>query len=322
MIEMILSNVVLVIVAIAFSAYIVIGAQRNRAVHNYSRELLIQTKQKSENRMKREEELNYRVGSHENKNLFYKMDILLIQSRIKSKIVNLNTEIYFIYLMISSVFIFFVVYYFTFKNVYICLILNVLWVFLNISILKFFAYLNEKNIDEQMIQFANLVKNYNKTQDDLAGILNSIHIYLDEPLKTYIEEFYAEINIPNIGHDPYERLCIKVGNRRFTELIQDLVLSSRYRTNYDQILESYIHTLKSYYTEKKKKKQMNRNGKIVILLTAIVGICGCLLINDKFCNGTLFTNMFSSIQGIAILGFLVFVGIVFVWFLLSFDLGE
>lgn len=170
------------------------------------------------------------------------------------------------------------------------------------------ANIRDRKTEAIMLQFMNIVDNFAKTSDDLMTIFEKASRYIDEPLSTQIYD--AVIEARNTGDSlvALQDLQDKVKNKHFKVLVRNLEISSRFETNYSEIIEDCREIFHTYIRSEKEKRTMRTNGVMQIFAMLAVGALCCYLIGDVTDQGGVISVLLNAgAIGYVILGFGVIV---------------
>ena len=150
--------------------------------------------------------------------------------------------------------------------------------------------------------FINLVENYSKTNNDLISIMGKVHYYLDEPLRTQVEECYylgQRTGDVDLALDTLQR---NVQHGKFKEIIRNLIICSHYEANYEDVVADSREMLLVYLAGKREVAEMARNARIELSL--LLGACIVVFyMIQSFIGGNIIALLQSNIVGTLILAY-------------------
>lgn len=162
-----------------------------------------------------------------------------------------------------------------------------------------------KKTESIMLQFMNIVDNFSKTSDDLISILEKSSRYIDEPLSSQIYDAVIEARNTGDTLTALQELQDKVKNKHFKVLIRNLEISSRFETNYSDIVEDCRDIFHNYLKSEKEKRSLRVSGLIEILTMGLCGVFCVFTLGDMTESGNLITSLLNGgILGIVILVYL------------------
>ncbi len=163
----------------------------------------------------------------------------------------------------------------------------------------------------------NLLENYSKTNDDILKIFGQVCPFLDEPLRSYVSDFYFSAVHDGDATRAFRNLEDSVGHEKLQEIIHNIEMCSKHEANYEDVIKDSRLSLSEYLGAREEKKAIVGNGRIeILMLLGASGICLGIF-------GGLVTNMkavlFGTPGGNALMGFGVAVLLYCGWLMLSMD---
>lgn len=164
-----------------------------------------------------------------------------------------------------------------------------------------------KKVESTMIQFMNIVDNFSKSSDDLITILDKSSRYVDDPLGSQLYDTVVTARNTGDSMMALQDLQDKVKNRQFKVLVRNLAISSRFETNYTEIIEDCREIFHEYLKNEKEKRSIRINGMLEIIAMLICGAACVFIISDITENGNLLDTLLNGgILGNGILIYLIF----------------
>lgn len=233
-----------------------------------------------------------------------RVDEELAYSGIKEKIKWMTTELYLIIVMIITAITTTVVA--VNINVWYGLVAGVAVVVLFKLALMLMVNSRNKRTEAIMLQFMNIVDNFSKTSDDLINILEKSSKYIDEPLSSQIYD--AVIEAKNTGDTllALQELQEKVKNKHFKVLIRNLEISSRFETNYSDIIEDCRDIFHNYIRTEKEKRSLRINGILEIFAMLACGAFCITILGELTEEGNIVNALwYGGLVGKGLLIFLI-----------------
>lgn len=253
------------------------------------------------NRTTAEEQLRNIEGNQEKNSIFYTLDLTLNQSGIKKFIPFLSTEYLVLFSAVSAIAAFFITGIITEWSYGILAAFTVF--FIPYLLVRIFAEINHKRIEEQIIHFLNMVDNYNQSEDNLITIFGKVYKYLDEPLCSAIEDCYREASNTGDMGTAFRRLETRIVHERFSEILQNLEMCSLHEANYHTIIkESRDIMIKHKKSRDTIKNIVNKAKMGMLAMTGMLVVLVFMISNIIEVN--LITVMTGSVVGMAILIYL------------------
>lgn len=293
-------------------------ASKNKALIKASNEL---TKALNKNELKRNKEQLENVlmeGENDNQNIFYKLDVLIIQSGLKKKLPFLNSETFLIFTIIiglaTSIFLQHII------GIYIISIISFLFVCaFGYMIIYIIAGRKFIQTEQCIMQFVNLLDNYSKTSDDIIDIFGKISYYLDEPLRTAIIECHTEATNTGDISTSFRNLSTKIEHPKFKEIIRNLEICRKHEANYSTIIKDIRYNLKEYLKSKEERKAEEQTARISMAIMVVFGVIILTIINGFVTEGTVITVLMSSIIGQCIILYFIILLLVVLFNIIKVD---
>lgn len=306
-------NIVIPLAASFCAAYLITEqSRRNRVLEKVTervREAL--SEEHTIYRRQEEEQLQRLEGNREKKKIMYRIDELLVQSGIRKRMPFFTTELYLAALIVISSVLFYAVIAATGEPIF-GIISAVLFNMATYMALKVMKLRNQAKLDDEILQFANMLENYSRTTDDIVSIFGKIVYYCEEPLRSAVGECYAEIQSTGDVPTAFARLDAKIGHRKFSELLQNIEICSRHETNYEAVIKGNKRIIKDYLGEKAIRKQMANRARMQIACLLGIAAYVITLINDMI-GGSILKQLQSNIGGKLILAYCSAVVLYSIW---------
>ena len=204
-------------------------------------------------------------GYGQNMGLLYRLDLVLYQSGISKNLPWMVSEIFFLMSVFMTTACFTAVLILSGKMLY-ALCTGILFVFIEYMTVTLLMAHNTKRIEEDIINFANLLDNYSKTSDDIVSIMENTWLYLGEPLRSSVRNCCAECRTSGDTVAAFKRLELSVRHPKFSELVRNLELCSRYNADYSSVIRKNRELIENYLAQKQIRKQMANNSRLNILI--------------------------------------------------------
>jgi hypothetical protein len=237
-------------------------------------------------------------GNTDKITILSKLDTIIDYSNIKKYIPFLNSTTYiFIMVICSSIGLIIGT---KFSGFGVGVFCGGIVIMIYIIILLLLSNINYKKVEQNVMRFINLVENYSKTNNDLISIMGKIYYYLDEPLRTHVEECYYLGLRTGDADFALENLQKNVQHGKFKEIIRNLIICSHYEANYEDVIEDSRDMLITYLAGKRERAEMARNARIE--LSILLGACMVVFFMiQSFLGTNILTLLQSNIIGNIIL---------------------
>lgn len=260
----------------------------------------------TEKRIREEERLQKEQGNREKKHFLYRLDEAMLQTGLKKKVPFLTVELTLVLLFLFLLCVMVVT-----AEIADSLLIGILAVGISFMILKEVVQMiirrRQKQVEDNIIQFANLIENYARTSDDIVQILRKISIYLEEPLKTAVEDCYMEAYTTGDFSTACAHLDAGIGNRYLADMLTNIESCSRHRANYEEVIRGNKEIIRKYLAERDVQREIARNARVEIVILLIMG--GIVMYSFQgvipegmqlFSGGSLLSKVFTGVIGIVV----------------------
>lgn len=298
----IVADLILAVLLQIFFYRLLVYVDENSVINNIKNKI-----QKSERaRIEKSELIRRTEGIQERENLFYRMDLLINKSSIKTKIPFFNTEYLILVTILMSVMG--AVIGICMGNLIYCPIVAVLLGASPILFLKIISLFTNRKIEEQILHFLNMVENYSRTQDNLITIFGKVYPYLQEPLKSAVRDCYAEAKNTGDLSSAFRKMETKIAYEKFSEVLRNLELCGKYEANYQVIIHESREVMSNYIKSKNKVKAIVDDAKIDFL-ALFVCIVIIYQVIDSFVGNDLWNILTNGSFGVCIIVYMLIVTI-------------
>lgn len=215
-------------------------------------------------------------GEGNDKDILSRIDEILNYSGIKDKIPWLTTELF---IVIALVFIAIVstIVLLTFGLIQGLLSAVVIFAVIRLSIVLLSIY-RSRLIDEQLLQFMNIIDNFSKTSNDIIDIFEKASLYIQDPLRNQIYQAVQKARNAGSKEIALKDLQDNVKNKHFKMLVRNLDTSSNFENNYSDIVEDCRGVFHSYIKSQKELKQIQISGMIQIGFLVVLSLVAIQMI--------------------------------------------
>ena len=216
------------------------------------------------------------------KGKLYRLEQKLLYSGITRKISFLTPEIY----IVGNLFLIAMVYILTgaisgiwWLGIPIAVIAELLlYVGMNILIMR-----NFNATDEGLLKFLDFLGNYSLTSGEVTGVLPQVGGYMEEPLKTVLEECYYEAQMSGDTSIALLSMAEKIQHPKFKELVRNLEISMRYSADFTVLVSQSRRSVREYMRLRQERKALASEawvnililgGMTVVILKAVEALIG------------------------------------------------
>lgn len=272
--------VVMIAISIVGSVLLIIQSRKNRVLEKVTHAVRkVLSDEHTARRLYEEEQLQRTEGNREKKKLLYRIDEMLMQSGIRRKIPFCTTEFFIVFVFVIATLVFYLVTMFS-KEVVFGVLATAFVVMIFYASLKVLLLVKNSKTEDAILHFANMIENYSRTTDDIVSIFGSIAFYMPEPLGSAVGECYTEIKSTGDIQTAFARLDAKVGNRHFSDLLQNIEVCSRHKTNYEAVIKGNKEIIKNYLSGRAIRMEMANAARLQIATLLGIGFFVCTMLDD------------------------------------------
>lgn len=167
-----------------------------------------------------------------------------------------------------------------------------------------------KSVNDNLLKFLDFLGNYSITAGELTGIFHQISKYMEEPLRSVLEEFYYEAGLTGDINLALLSMAEKVEHPKFKEMARNLEISIRYCADFTAFVNSTRKNVREYLRSVEERKGMLREGMVNMML--LLGLSVFVLITvDKLITVSIWEILVNTLPGRIAAGLLVFIFLLF-----------
>ncbi len=155
-----------------------------------------------------------------------------------------------------------------------------LMVYIGINIL---IMRNYNATDEGLLKFLDFLGNYSLTSGEVTGVLQQVSGYLEEPLRTVLEECYYEAQMSGDTSIALLSMAEKIQHPKFKELVRNLEITMRYSADFTVLVSQSRRSVREYMRLRQERKALASEawvnililgGMTVVILKAVEALIG------------------------------------------------
>lgn len=129
-----------------------------------------------------------------------------------------------------------------------------------------------KSVDQNLLKFLDFLGNYSITAGEVTGIFNQVSRYLEEPLKSALDECYYEAQTTGDAGLALLSMAEKIEHPKFKELVRNMEISIRYCADFTALVNSSRRTVREYLRMGGERKSMLREAAVNMLLLLALSV--------------------------------------------------
>lgn len=125
---------------------------------------------------------------------------------------------------------------------------------------------NYNAVDRELLKFLDFLGNYSITSGEVTQILNQVSPYLEEPLKTVLEECYYEAQTSGDAGLALLSMGEKVQHPKFKELVRNMEISMRYSADFTILVNQSRKSVREHMRMRQEQKALAGEAWVNILI--------------------------------------------------------
>lgn len=151
---------------------------------------------------------------------------------------------------------------------------------------RYLRAMNLRRVNENLIKLLDFLGNYSITVAEVTGTLDQVSRYMEEPIKTALEECYMEAQVTGDTGTALLSMADKVEHPKFQELARNMEISVRYCADLTALVSSSRRSMREHLRIAQERKAMLREAIVNMVLLLVMSMAVLLtvghLINLSF----------------------------------------
>ena len=165
-----------------------------------------------------------------------------------------------------------------------------------------------RSVNNNLIKFLDFLGNYSVTAGELTGIFTQISKYVEEPLRSALDECSYEAQTTGDTNLALLVMAEKIEHPRFKELARNMEISVRYCADFSLLVSSSRKSLREYLRLGEERRSMMREALInMALLLLMSGFT--MVIVDDLTEASIWSVLAGTLPGhlaLGVVGFILF----------------
>lgn len=168
-----------------------------------------------------------------------------------------------------------------------------------------------KKVNDNLIKFLDFLGNYSVTDGELTGIFTQISKYVDEPLRSALDQCSYEAQTTGDANLALLVLAEKIEHPRFKELVRNMEISVRYCADFSLLVSSSRKSLREYLRLGEERRSMLHEAVINMALLLLMS-AAALMIVDGLIDVSIWNILLRTAPGRLAMGLVGFILFLFV----------
>lgn len=152
--------------------------------------------------------------------------------------------------------------------------------------LRYLRTRNLRAVNDNLIKLLDFLGNYSITAAEVTGTLDQVSRYMEEPIRTALEECYIEAQVTGDTGIALLSMAEKVEHPKFQELARNMEISIRYCADFTTLVSSSRRSMREHLRIAQERKAMLREAIVNMALLLVMSLAVLLtvghLINMSF----------------------------------------
>lgn len=167
-----------------------------------------------------------------------------------------------------------------------------------------------RNVDRNLLKFLDFLGNYSITAGEVTSVFNQINRYLEEPLKSALDECYYEAQTTGDSGLALLSMAERIEHPQFKELARNMEISIRYCADFTTLVHNSRRSVREYLRMCGERKGMLREAAISMLL--LLALSGFILLTvDKLIEISIWYILLFTLPGRIAVGILLGICLLF-----------
>lgn len=167
-----------------------------------------------------------------------------------------------------------------------------------------------RSVEQNLLKFLDFLGNYSITAGEVTGIFNQVSRYVEEPLKSALDECYYEAQTTGDTGLALLSMAEKIEHPKFKELVRNMEISIRYCADFTTLVNSSRRSVREYLRMGGERKSMLREATINMIL--LLGLSGFIMLTvDGLIDTSVWQILFFTLPGRIALGVLCVIFLLF-----------
>lgn len=155
---------------------------------------------------------------------------------------------------------------------------------------------NYRAVNEDLMKFLDFLGNFSITSGEVTGILNQISRYMEEPLRTVLDECYYEAQTSGDSSLALLTMAEKIEHPRFKELVRNMEMGIRYSADFAELVKNSRRSIREYMRTRQERKSMVTEAIVNMVILAGMSVI-ILLMVEQLTGISMKTVMLHTLPG-------------------------
>lgn len=220
----------------------------------------------------------------ENHSLWFRLERLLYYCGIRQRFPGMSAEIWVAGGLAATGALFLIATAFGGIKAALCIIAAAMTA--EAALLRYLRARNLRAVNDNLMKLLDFLGNYSITASEVTGTLDQVSRYMEEPIRTALEECYLEAQVTGDTGTALLSMADKVEHPKFQELARNMEISVRYCADFTALVSSSRRSMREHLRIAQERKAMLREAIVNMALLLAMSLAVLLtvghLINLSF----------------------------------------
>lgn len=147
-----------------------------------------------------------------------------------------------------------------------------------VVLLRYLRARNLRRVNDNIMKLLDFLGNYSITAAEVTGVLDQVSRYMEEPIKTALEECYLEAQVTGDAGTALLSMADKVEHPKFQELARNMEISIRYCADFTALVNSSRRSFREHLRIAQERKGMLREAVVNMALLLAMSLAVLLTV--------------------------------------------
>lgn len=163
------------------------------------------------------------------------------------------------------------------------LAITVLFITAEAILLQYLRSRNLRAVNKNLIKLLKLLGNYNITSAEIANVFNHVSRYMEEPIRTVLQECYLEAQVTGDVGMAILSMGEKIEHPQFKELARNIEIGIRYGADFTTLIDASRRSVREYWRIVQEKRNSLREAIVNMLMPGAIFLLLWIRL-QKVCN--------------------------------------
>jgi Flp pilus assembly protein TadB len=171
---------------------------------------------------------------------------------------------------------------------------------------------NYQDTEKNLLEFLNILGSYSITAGEVTEVCNQVSKYMDDPLKSVLEECYYEAQTSGNASLALLSMADKVEHPKFKEIIKNIEICSRYSADFATVVSASRKSIQDYLKARQEQKSLAQESVINMLILLLM-LFVMLFMTDQMITASIWDILLYTTIGRVCMMIVILLQLTFYW---------